>query len=108
MYDYLLGSELIQNSVPGARVVKAFTIYGYENFEDSNYVGGKPSLLYCGNDTAAKQVVSKIVEDVGFEPVDCGGLDSALHLEHITLLWIKMVRVQKHPMFTFSILKRPN
>jgi predicted dinucleotide-binding enzyme len=29
------GSEVLQELVPGCEVVKAFTIYGFENFEDS-------------------------------------------------------------------------
>jgi predicted dinucleotide-binding enzyme len=31
---------------------------------------------------------------MGWEPVDTGKLSASLHLEHITLLWIKMARVQ--------------
>ncbi len=33
------GSELIQRMVPETKVVKAFTIYGFENFEDTSYPG---------------------------------------------------------------------
>jgi len=31
---------------------------------------------------------------LGWEPVDTGNLATSLHLEHMTLLWIKMARVQ--------------
>ncbi len=31
------GSEMVQSLVPGASVVKAFTIYGFENFEDNRF-----------------------------------------------------------------------
>ena len=30
-------------------------------------------------------------------PLDVGGLGQALHLEHMTLLWVRMVRVGRHP-----------
>lgn len=88
------GSEFVQSVVPKARVVKAFTIYGFENFENPAYpgYGVKAAMLFCGDDAAAKGVVAKLIEDVGFEPVDVGGLVQALHLEHMTLLWVRMVR----------------
>ncbi len=91
------GSEFVQSLVPGVRVVKAFTIYGFENFEDNTYSGYgdlKPAMLMAGNDATAKQVVSRLCQKLGWEPVDTGNLNQSLHLEHMTLLWIKMARVQ--------------
>ena len=89
------GSEMVQELVPGASVVKAFSIYGFENFEDNRYpaFGGRPAMLFCGRDAAAKQTVGTLIAQLGWEPVDVGGLEQALHLEHMTLLWIRMVRV---------------
>lgn len=93
------GSEVVQALVPRARVVKAFTIYGFENFEDPAYpgYGVKPAMLYCGDDRAAKAQVAELIGACGFEPVDVGGMVQALHLEHLTLLWVRMVRVGGHP-----------
>lgn len=91
------GSELVQSFVPNAKVVKAFTIYGFENFENSTYPGYgnlKPAMLIAGNDATAKQVVASLCQDLGWEPVDTGNLSISLHLEHMTLLWIQMARVQ--------------
>jgi predicted dinucleotide-binding enzyme len=89
------GSEAVQKLVPKTWVVKAFTIYGFENFENSAYPGYnvKPVMMLCGADATAKQVVSQLAGELGWEPLDVGGLDQALHLEHMTLLWIRMVRV---------------
>jgi 8-hydroxy-5-deazaflavin:NADPH oxidoreductase len=92
------GSETIQELVPDARVVKAFTIYGYENFEDSQYPGYgdlKPAMLIAGNDLAAKSVVADFCQQLGWEPIDTGNLSMSLHLEHMTLLWIKMAGFQE-------------
>ncbi len=87
------GSQRVQRLAPGASVVKAFSIYGFENFEDNAYPGGvKPVMLYCGSDAGAKQVVGELIEQLGWEPFDVGGLEQALHLEHMTLLWVRMVR----------------
>ena len=90
------GSELVQGLVPDSKVVKAFTIYGFENFQTNQFpaYNVKPAMLFCGNDQTAKATVAELIENLGWEAVDVGGLDQALHLEHMTLLWIKMIRLQ--------------
>jgi predicted dinucleotide-binding enzyme len=36
-----------------------------------------------------------------------GGLEQALHLEHMTLLWVRMVRAKGHsPHFVWARLRR--
>jgi hypothetical protein len=103
------GSEVVQALVPDARVVKAFTIYGFENFEDPAYpgYGVKPVMMYCGNDAGARKVVGRLIAELGWEPLDVGGLEQALHLEHMTLLWVRMVRVMGHsPHMVWAVLSR--
>lgn len=97
LQNRLSGGEFIQQLVPTAHVVKAFTIYGFENFDNTAYPGYgelKPAMLIAGNDSTAKQSVSALCEELGWEPIDTGDIASSLHLEHMTLLWIKMARVQ--------------
>lgn len=103
------GAEAVQALAPEARVVKAFSIYGYENFENPAYPGHavKPAMLFCGDDTDAKAQVAGLIADVGFEPVDVGDLAQALHLEHMTLLWVRMVRGGGHsPNLVWAALRR--
>ncbi|MDX2254039.1 MAG: NADPH-dependent F420 reductase [Pseudanabaenaceae cyanobacterium bins.39] len=91
------GSETVQELIPETNVVKAFTIYGFENFEDSTYAGYgdlKPAMLIAGNEQSAKATVMELCSQLGWEPIDTGSLGMSLHLEHMTLLWIKMARVQ--------------
>lgn len=104
------GSERVQELAPDAKVVKAFSIYGYENFADTAFpaYAVKPAMLIAGNDGAAKQEVTTINTDMGFETVDTGPLNQALHLEHMTLLWVKMARAGgHHPHFVWAYLERP-
>ena len=103
------GTEMVQALVPAARVVKAFSIYGFENFENSAYPGYnvKPAMLFCGNDAAAKGIVSQLIGELGWEPVDVGGIEQALHLEHMTLLWVRYVRAGKQsPHLVWAALRR--
>lgn len=92
------GSEMVQKLVPEAKVVKAFTIYGFENFENNVFpaYNVKPVMMFCGNDVAAKKIVGDLIGQLGWAPLDVGGLEQALHLEHMTLLWVRMVRVNGH------------
>lgn len=96
------GSDVIQQLLPQTAVVKAFTIYGFENFEDNSYPGANvlPVMMYCGNDLAAKLLVGQLIAQLGWDPLDVGGLEQALHLEHLTLLWIRLVRVSGQPAHT--------
>ncbi len=103
------GSERLQAQLPHTQVVKAFTIYGFENFENNVFPGHntKPVMMFCGRDAAAKAKVAQLISELGWEPLDVGGLEQALHLEHMTLLWVRMVRVHHHsPHMVWAVLKR--
>ncbi len=89
------GTQAIQALLPETRVVKAFSIYGYENFEEEarSSHGVRPVMMFCGDDGPAKAVVAGLLAQMGWEPLDVGGAEQALHLEHLTLLWVRMVRM---------------
>jgi predicted dinucleotide-binding enzyme len=103
------GSQAVRRLAPGARVVKAFSIYGFENLEDSRYpaYAVKPAMMFCGDDAAAKKSMGELIAQLGWEPLDVGGLEQALHLEHMTLLWVRMVRVNgASPHMVWARLRR--
>lgn len=103
------GGEKVQQWAPDAHVVKAYTIYGFENFLESSFpnYNVKPVMMIAGNNLEAKKQVSILNSDLGFETLDTGALDQALHLEHMTLLWVKMVRRdQHHPNFVWGYLEK--
>lgn len=90
------GTEVLQELLPESQVVKAYSVIGAENMADPTFPGygrGKPAMLIAGDNVHAKRAVSHLLEKLGWEPVDCGPASSSLHLEHMTLLWIKMARV---------------
>jgi hypothetical protein len=103
------GTEWIQGLLPATRVVKAFSVYGFENFEDCAYpgYGVAPVMPYCGADAVAKQTVVDLIQQLGWRALDVGGPEQALHLEHMALLWVRMVRVNGHsPHFVWALLER--
>ncbi|MEM8509643.1 MAG: NAD(P)-binding domain-containing protein [Bacteroidota bacterium] len=103
------GAEKVQEWASTAQVVKAYTIYGFENLENANFpnYNVKPVMLIAGDATGTKNQVALLNTELGFETLDVGDLSQALHLEHMTLLWVKMVRANgHHPNFTWAYLER--
>ncbi len=103
------GAEKVQDWSANANVVKSFTIYGFENLENSTFpnYNVKPIMMIAGNNDDSKKQVGLLNSDLGFDTLDTGNLSQSLHLEHMTLLWVKMVRANgHHPNFTWAYLER--
>lgn len=83
------GAEELARKARGAAVVCAFGSVPSEVLFavfDARNGDGRPSLVYCGDDAQAKEVVAKLIRDVGFDPVDAGPLRVARYIEPFTLL----------------------
>jgi predicted dinucleotide-binding enzyme len=83
------GAEELAKRIPKAGVVSAFntvpseTLFGvYEGKRQTGHL----SLVYCGDDPAAKKIAARIIRDVGFDPVDAGPLAVARFTEPFALL----------------------
>jgi predicted dinucleotide-binding enzyme len=83
------GAEKVAKTAKAARVASAFGTVPSEVLF-AVFVGKKrgkrPSLIYCGDDDAAKEVTARLIRDVGFDPVDAGPLAMARNAEPFTLL----------------------
>jgi predicted dinucleotide-binding enzyme len=75
---------------PDALVFRAFNTLGWENFADPEHDGGPADLLYCGPEVH-RDVVERLVADVGLRPVWIGGPDAAAVLDGVTRLWFTLV-----------------
>lgn len=82
------GGERVQSWAPRARVVKAFNTVGYNIMANPELEGRRPVMYFCGDDSDARFQVKRLIEDVGFLPLDAGGLSSSRLLEPFALLWI--------------------
>ena len=83
------GAEALAKKLPRAKVVAAFGTVPSEvlfGVFEARRRATRPSLLYCGENAAAKKVVAALIRDVGFEPVDAGPLRIARYTEPFTLL----------------------
>ena len=103
------GAEFIQSLLPNSHVVKAFSVYGYENLKDNQFPGYnlKPAMFFCGDNVEAKSRVGGLIASLGWEPLDVGILKQALHLEHMTLMWVRMIRMGKqNPNLVWGAMRR--
>ncbi len=92
------GAEILASLSPGARVVKAFNYVYAELLEDAGALSGiAPSIFLCGDDSAARDLVSQLVRSCDLEPIDCGPLANARYLEPLALLMVQLVRKQGWP-----------
>lgn len=74
--DITTSSEKIR-AFTGANLVKAFNAIYWENLRDRGLPKGDPGRLaipVSGTDWEAKAVVSGLIRDIGFDPVDAGDL----------------------------------
>jgi predicted dinucleotide-binding enzyme len=71
-------SEEVQKRLPGARLVKAFNTIYYQHLATLGSTALPPDQRYAifiaGDDAEAKQVASKLIEEIGFAPADTGSL----------------------------------
>jgi len=79
--------EKLQKQVPAARFVKAFNSVGAGNMVNPAFKGGKPTMFICGNDAVAKQTVTGILDQFGWETADMGVAAAARAIEPLCMLW---------------------
>jgi len=83
------GAEVLAKKLRGARFVAAFgTIPSEVLFAvfERRRRKSRPTLLYCGDDSHAKNIAARLIRDIGFEPLNAGPLRIARYMEPFTLL----------------------
>lgn len=100
-------AEAISAWTGNGEVVKAFNTTGVSNLINPVYDGKAIETFICGEDIAAKQIVSVLAEDLGFRVTDIGGIENAVMLENLAKLWVTMAyKLGKGPNFAFTIVER--
>ena len=100
------GGEQVQRWLPHARVVKAFNIIGNQHMVDPKFPNGPPTMMYCGNDPAAKTTLDEICKTFGFEPLDCGNIEAARELESLCILWVRVGFMTSNWNQVFKLLRK--
>jgi predicted dinucleotide-binding enzyme len=82
-------AEAVAAELPGVAVVKAFNQIGAERMLDPDTSAGPAVMRIAGDDSAAKQRVTELLEPYGWTIEDRGPLREARALEGSTLAWIR-------------------
>ena len=77
-------STIVQQHFPSARVVKSLNQLGYHQLEENLRPKGTPNriaIAAAGDDRLAVRRVMRLIDRLGFDPVDAGPLSNGLALE---------------------------
>jgi predicted dinucleotide-binding enzyme len=79
--------ERIQSVLPKAHVVKAFNSVGAGRMINPSFAQGTPTMFLCGDNVDAKEDVSGICRQFGWQPLDCGNIVASRAIEPLCMLW---------------------
>lgn len=85
-------SELLAAHLKGARIIKAFNTIWFEHLKTQGDtklpIEERRAIFVAGDDAEAKKVVSNLIEEIGFAPIDTGDLrDGGLTQEPETAVY---------------------
>ena len=84
-FGTLTSSELVARHLAGARIVKAFNTMYFETLaaqgRPDRPIDGRLVLFVAGDDADAKALVSRLIEEIGFAPIDTGPLSDGGRLQ---------------------------
>ncbi len=98
--------ELLQQAAPKAHFVKAFNSVGSPAMVNPSYQEGKPSMFICGNNDEAKQAVTTILTQFGWETEDMGKAEAARAIEPLCMLWCIPGFTNNQWSHAFKLLKK--
>jgi predicted dinucleotide-binding enzyme len=82
------GAELIQQWNPGAKVVKGLGTMSSTIIDDPMSAGGIVTIPLASDDKEAKERVSRLVDELGLDPVDFGPLRMARNIEALQMIYM--------------------
>lgn len=80
--------ERIQAALPAAHVVKAFNHYNLALISNTPYTSPKGDMFIAGNDASAKAKVTQLIDALGWDTIDLGGIKSSRYLEALATITV--------------------
>jgi len=90
--------QAIMTRVPHLRVVKGFNTLALEQFLDPGFAGIAAECAVCSDDAGAKQLTMALARELGFQPVDFGGIHGAAASEKKAIAtWLEFRKTNRCP-----------
>lgn len=80
--------ERFQTQLPDAHLVKCFAMVGAGLMVDPELLGGPPTMFIAGNSAEANQQTTALLDSLGWDTVDLGGIESARYIEAMAMVWV--------------------
>jgi len=96
--------ERLQRAHPAVRFVKGFNSVGSALMIDPKLPGGRPTMFIAGDDAEAKQVVTALLMEIGWDSADMGGAVAARAIEPLCMLWCIPGFLRNDWMHAFKLL----
>ncbi|MDA1256476.1 MAG: NAD(P)-binding domain-containing protein [Chloroflexi bacterium] len=105
------GAQVTANAIgEGARVVAAFKATFFNTLtEPVGPSGQRRDVWFAGEDEAAREITAGLIADLGFRPIDCGGMENTICLDLLVPLVIELNgRAGGERVISFSVLDHPD
>lgn len=103
------GGEELARMRPKARWVSCFNTTPSESFAPVFARKGQepaPQVFTYGDDAGAKEIAGQLIRDIGFEPLDTGGLRNGRYVEPFAMATVELAYVQPGgPALTYRFTK---
>lgn len=101
-------AEQIQAELPDAHVVKTLNTITASVMVDPGSVPGEHHVFVSGDDVAAKQIVTRLLADLGWPAasvIDLGGIRSARAAEMYVSMWLALMGAVGSPVFNIRLVR---
>ena len=98
--------ERLQKKAPAARFVKAFNSVGNAFMVNPDFGGTRPTMFICGDHAGAKEQVTAILDQFGWDAEDMGGVQAGRPIEQLCVLWCIPGFLRNQWAHAFKLLKK--
>ncbi|WP_291910666.1 NAD(P)-binding domain-containing protein [Chitinophaga sp. CB10] len=92
---------------PDACVVKALSCIGHEHMLQPKFEEGTPTMFIAGNSAQAKQLVTDLLKQMGWDDVaDVGRIEMSRNIEPLSVIWTAYGFLNNSRGHAFKLLKK--
>jgi 8-hydroxy-5-deazaflavin:NADPH oxidoreductase len=98
--------EAIQELCPETFVVKTLNMVNCEVMVNAALAGDNASMFICGNDAESKLIVSKLLEEFGWNDIiDLGDIGASRGMEMLLPIWLRLWKATGTGHLAFKIVR---